>query len=106
MSVRMLELTPPLSTALRSVKGENLRQKLARLLASQLRQNLEACEREALDLEIKYGLDYKDFQAQLGDGNLGDEFAYELERDAMRWSDLRAEKRHWLGLLRPVKKLI
>ncbi|MBL7065132.1 MAG: hypothetical protein ISS49_13125 [Anaerolineae bacterium] len=106
MSVRMLELTPPLFTALRSIKGENLRQKLARLLASQLRRNLEACEREALDLEIKYGLEYKEFQARLGAGELGDEFAYELERDAMRWSDLRVEKRHWLGLLRPVKKLI
>lgn len=105
MSVRMLELTPPLFTALESIEGENLRQKLARLLASQLRQNLEACEREALNLEIKYGLNYEEFQARLETGELGDEFAYDLERDALRWGDLRAEKQHWLKLLHSVKKL-
>jgi len=105
MNVRILELPPPLFTALESIGGETLRQKLARLLAGQLRQNLEACEREALDLEIKYGLTHEEFQAQLEAGELGDEFAYDLERDAMRWSDLQAEKQHWLKLLHSVKKL-
>jgi len=106
MSVRILELPPPLFIALNSIEGESLRQKLAYLLASQLRQNLEACEREALDLEIKHGLNYDEFQARLGAGELGDEFVYDLERDAMRWGDLRAEKQHWLKLLHSVKKLI
>ena len=58
----------------------------------QLRRYLEECEREMLDLEIKYGLTYDQFKARLERGELGDLFSYPLEQDAMRWDDLVVEK--------------
>jgi hypothetical protein len=59
--------------------------------------NLQACEQELVQLEIKYGLTYDEFRRRLEAGELGNEFAYPLELDAMRWSDLIAEKKHWLS---------
>jgi hypothetical protein len=46
---------------------------------------LAECERERLELEVKYGMEYEDFCRKLEAGDLGDEFGYELELDAMRW---------------------
>lgn len=58
---------------------------------------LETCERERLGLEVKYGLEYEDFRRKLESGDLGDEFGYELELDAMRWEGLVIERKRWLG---------
>jgi len=53
-----------------------------------------------LELEIKYGVSYEEFRGKLAAGELRDEFSYPLEEDAMRWEDLRVEKRHWLDQLK------
>ena len=55
-----------------------------------------------LDLEIKYRADYETFKQRLEASELGDPFSYELEQDAMRWDDLRAEKQQWLAQLAEV----
>lgn len=65
--------------------------------------SLEACEREQLALEAKYGLSYDDFKRELESGSLGDEFAYEIEMDAIHWEDLIAEKRHRLEQLSAIR---
>jgi len=57
-------------------------------------------------LEIKYGLEYADFEQKLEAGELGNEFGYDLEMDAMRWNDLIAEKKYrlqQLGLLKGMR---
>lgn len=79
---------------------------MARLLAARLRRFLEECEREMLDLEIKYRTDYHNFIERLEAGELGDPFSYELERDAMRWEGLQAEKRHLMNELQVVEDFI
>ncbi|MBI4789429.1 MAG: hypothetical protein HY782_20560 [Chloroflexi bacterium] len=61
---------------------------------------LERVEREIIEFEIKYGMDYEQFGAKLGRGELGNPFAYEREQDAMRWESLIAEKKGWLEQLR------
>lgn len=102
-----VELSPKVRPILDSVAGETLDQKITRLLLGEIRHHLEVCERERLELEIKYGLEHVDFRRKLEAGELGDEFGYALEMDAMRWGDLIAEKKHWLqqsGLLQGLLK--
>jgi len=62
------------------------------------------CEREQLEFEIKHGLEYEAFMEKLKAGELGDEFAYPLEMEALRWGDLIAEKKHWLQQLNVLRE--
>jgi hypothetical protein len=101
-----VELSPKVRPVLDSVAGETLDQKIARLLLGEIRHHLEACERERLELEIKYGLEYVDFRRKLEAGELGDEFGYALEVDALKWEDLIAEKKYWLQQLSLLKGLL
>ena len=101
-----IDLPLAVRPVLENITGNTPDQKIAHLLHGELRRNLQACEHEQLELEIKYGLEYEEFVRRLQAGELGDEFAYDLEMDAIRWSDLTAEKRHWLrqmNLLRSSK---
>jgi hypothetical protein len=88
---------------LEGVAGETANQKIAYLLQGAIHRSLETCERERLGLEVKYGMEYDDFRHKLEAGDLGDEFGYELELDAMRWDDLVIEKRHWLRQLNQLR---
>jgi hypothetical protein len=102
----VIEIAPQLQTVLEGLGGETLSQKMARLLSNELRGYLEECEKEMLELEIKYGMDYQRFKEKLESGELGDEFSYPLEKDAMRWEDLTAEKKHWLERVRIIEGFI
>ena len=101
-----IELSPKMRPVLNSIAGETLDQKIAHLLIGEVRHHLEACEKELLELEVKYGLEYADFQRKLEAGVLGDELGYALEMDAMRWDDLIAEKKHWLQQLGSLRELL
>jgi len=90
---------------LEGVSGETPDQKVAYLLRDAIQRNLEASERERLDLEIKYGLEHEEFKRRLEAGDLGDEFGHELEMDAIRWDDLILEKKHWLQQLNLIRSL-
>ncbi len=102
----VIELSPKVRPVLDSMSGETPEQKIAYLLLDQVRHYLEACEQERLELEIKYGLEYADFEQKLEAGELGDEFGYDLEMDAMRWDDLIAEKKYRLQQLGLLKGLL
>ena len=71
-----------------------------------VRHYLEECKREMLGLEIKHRLGYEEFREKLAVGEPGDEFSYPMEEDAMRWEDLRVEKRHLLDQLKSVEELL
>lgn len=103
----VVEIKPQVQTILsKTMVGETVNERIARLLLGELRRNLEECEREMLDLEVKYGLTHEQFRAQLEAGELGDPFSYPLEQDTMRWEDLLTEKQHWLELLRDARGLL
>ncbi|HEY84956.1 MAG TPA: hypothetical protein G4N96_07600 [Chloroflexi bacterium] len=103
-----VELFPQVGSILDSVVGvgETPTQKITHLLLSEIHRHLEACEREQLELEIAYGLEYADFERKLEAGDLGNEFEYEIEMDALRWSDLIVEKKYWLHQLNQLKGLL
>ncbi len=98
-----IHIAPQLEPVLERMQGKTLDEKLARLVANELRRYLEEVEHESLEFEIKYGVDYEQFTAKLERGELGDAFAYEREQDAMRWESLVTEKKMWLEQLRKVE---
>jgi hypothetical protein len=91
---------------LETLAGDTPDEKIAHLLLDEIERNLEACEKERLALEVKYGVEYPEFQRQLEAGTLGDEFGYTLETDAVRWADLIAEKQYWLQQLRLAREWV
>jgi hypothetical protein len=99
------EVAPQVQMLLDHIQGETIEQKIGHLLDNELRRRIEACEQEILELEIKYGMMYDQFQTQLQAGGLGDPFSYPLEADAIRWDDLMAEKQEWLRQLKAVQEL-
>jgi len=101
-----VEIASQLQPILERIEGPTFNHKVAHLLARQMRDHLADCEREMLDLEIKYRADYETFKRQLEAGELGDPFSFELEQDAMRWDDLRAEKQHWLAQLVEIESFL
>ena len=98
-----IAISPRVRPVLESMAGETPDQKITNLLLGELRRNLEACDQESLDLEVKYGLEHKNFVQKLAAGKLGDAYGYDLELDAMRWHDLIAERKHWLKQLSQLK---
>jgi len=102
----VIQIAPQLEPALERMQGKTFDEKITRLIANELRRYLEQVERESLEYEIKYGVNYEQFAAKLERGELGDPYSYELEQDAMRWEDLVDEKQMWLGQLRKVGGIV
>jgi hypothetical protein len=59
-----------------------------------------------LELEMKYGYPFEIFKDKLTSGQLGDEFSYDMERDAMKWEDLLIEKRNWIEVIKKIENLM
>ena len=100
-----IQIAPELQPALDHLQGKTLDEKPARLVGNELRRYLEEVEREALEFEIKYDMDYEQFAAKLERGEFGNPFIYEREQDAIRWESLVAEKKMCLEQLRKVEGL-
>ena len=100
-----IQIAPQLEPVLERMQGKTLDEKLARLVANELRRYLAEVEHETLEFEIKYGVNYEQFAAKLERGDFGDPFAYEREQDAMRWESLVTEKKLWLEQLRKIEGL-
>lgn len=101
----ILTLSSPIKEILEKVGGEPESTALG-LLISGIRENLRGCELEILELETKYGYSYETFKDRLASGELGEEFSYAIEKDAMRWEDLLMEKRNWIEMIKKIENLI
>lgn len=101
----ILTLSSPIKEILEKVGGEPESTALG-LLISGIRENLRGCELEILELETKYGYSYETFKDRLASGELGEEFSYAIEKDAMRWEDLLVEKRNWIEMIKKIENLI
>ena len=100
-----IEIATHLAPVLEQFAGRTFTEKIAGVLGREIHRNLMECEQSMLALEIRYGMGFLEFDRQLEAGQLGDEFQWPLEADAMRWQDLIEEKRHWLSQLRAVSVL-
>lgn len=100
----ILTLSSPIKEILGKIGGEP-ESKAISLLISGIKENLKECELEILEFETKYGHPFEIFKDKLASGQLGDEFSYDMERDAMRWEDLLIEKRSWIEMVRKIENL-
>lgn len=100
----ILTLSSPIREILGKIGGEPESKALS-LLISGIKENLKECELEILGFETKYGYPFEIFKEKLTSGQIGDEFSYDMERDAMRWEDLLIEKRSWIEVVRKIENL-
>ncbi len=101
----ILTLSSPIKEILEKIGGEP-ESRAVGLLISGIKENLKQCELEMLELETKYGYPFEIFKDRLASGQLGDEFSYDMERDAMRWEDLLIEKRNWIEMIKKIENLM
>jgi hypothetical protein len=100
----ILTLSSPIKEILAKIGGEPENRAIS-LLISGIKENLKECELEILEFETKYGHSFEIFKDKLTSGQLGDEFSYDMERDAMRWEDLLIEKRSWIEMIKKIENL-
>ena len=101
----ILTLSSPIKEILEKIGGEP-ESRAVGLLISGIKENLKECELEMLELETKYGFPFETFRDRLASGQLGDEFSYDMERDAVRWEDLLIEKRNWIEMIKKIENLM
>jgi hypothetical protein len=101
----ILTLSSPIKEILEKIGGEP-ESRAVGLLISGVKENLKECELEILELEMKYGYPFEIFKDKLTSGQLGDEFSYDMERDAMKWEDLLIEKRNWIEVIKKIENLM
>jgi hypothetical protein len=100
----ILTLGSPMREILEKIGGEPEGRALELLIAG-IKENLKECELELLDLETRYGFPFEVFNAKLKSGEIGSEFSYDIEKDAMKWEDLIAEKKNWIDIFRKIEAL-
>ena len=99
-----LTLSAPIKELLEKIGGEPESRAL-NLLISGVKEHLKSCELEILEYETNYGFPFETFKERLIAGKLGDEFSYDLEKDAMKWEDLLLEKKKWIKLFKNIESL-
>jgi len=98
----LIKIEPALRDMIHGL-GSNPEMEAIKIFNMGLKELLRECDEEIMDLEIKYGTSYEEFKSKLDSGELGDPFSYPLEKDAMLWEDLMAEKRLRLRVIRQVE---
>ncbi len=101
----ILTLSSPIKEILEKIGGEP-EERVVGLLISGVKENLKECELEILKLETKHGYPFEIFKDKSISGQLGDEFSYEIEKDAIRWEDLLIEKKNWIDVIKKIENLI
>ncbi len=101
----ILTLASPMREILEKIGGEPEGRALELLIAG-IKETLKECELELLDLETRYGFSFDVFKAKLESGELGSEFSYDIEKDAMKWEDLITEKKNWIDILKRIEVLV
>ena len=94
-----LDITAEMLSYLDYVKGETVTDKMLSLIAAHFATQLQACEREIRQYELKYGVTFAEFAELWEEGRIPERWSHPVERDYMEWEGLEAERRNWLSLL-------
>jgi len=82
------------------VEGETTTDKILALIAIHFATQLQACEREIRQYELKYGLTFAEFAVLWEKDEIPGRWSHPVERDYMEWEGLEAERKNWLSLLK------
>lgn len=95
-----LTIAPETLTYFEYVEGETLTDKILALIKGYFVQQLQACEQEIREYELRYGLTFTAFSERWEAGDIPEAWSYPVERDYMEWEGLEAERKNWLTQLR------
>jgi len=93
----LIEVSPQLKKILERWGGKT-EEEACSLFMKGLRGSLRECEDEILNYEMKYGVSFEEYKEKLEAEEGVDIHVYETEKDSMKWEDLIAEKKMWLGI--------
>jgi len=80
------------------VEGETMTDKILSLIAIHFATQLQVCEREISQYELKYGMTFVEFAALWEKDEIPERWSHPVERDYMEWEGLEAERKNWLSL--------
>ncbi|MEJ5310757.1 MAG: hypothetical protein WHX52_13410 [Anaerolineae bacterium] len=86
------------------VEGETFTHKILALINGYFVQQLQACEQEIREYELRYGVTFAEFAERWENGAIPDPWSHSTERDYMEWEGLEAERRNWLLQLRNLQR--
>lgn len=81
------------------VEGETVTDKILSLVAVHFAIQVQACEREIRQYELKYGTTFTEFAALWEKDEIPERWSHPVERDYMEWEGLETERKKWLSLL-------
>lgn len=87
------------------VRGQDLQEKLTRLIENNILLQLKECEDFHFKFESKYGMDFSTFAEVWEGGGIPDRQSHDVERDFMEWEGFAQERIKLLKALRNMKKL-
>jgi len=99
-----VQLPEVLREALDYLEGKSLDEKLARLVASDLKRRLQICFQRIVDFEAKYGMEFDRFAQAWQAGEIPSPYSYEVEHDYMEWESVVDEFKQLLSYLRRLKR--
>jgi hypothetical protein len=73
---------------------------LLSLIALHFIAQLQECEEEIRQYELKYGMTFPEFAEAWERGEIPKRWSHPVERDYMEWEGLEAERKKWLSLLK------
>jgi hypothetical protein len=101
-----LQISDSVKELLEYAEGDNLDEKLAKLVLSDLERRLRVCAERCYEFEKKYGLNFQGFkelwEADSASGT--DKYSYDVERDYIEWESVDDEHRLLLTQLRAIKE--
>lgn len=100
-----VELSDKVERVMRHIEGDNLDQKVLKLLLSDLKVQLKECEDEIYGYEVTYGMSFAAFKKAWKAGKIDNPYSHPVERDYMSWEGLEAERAKLLSLIADVRNL-
>jgi len=99
----MVHLAEDLLASLNLVKGNDIEEKVSRLIEAHILLQLKECEEALFRFESKYGMEFETFTPAWEAGEIRDKHSHEVERDFMEWEGFNMERRTLLKALRNLR---
>lgn len=78
------------------ISGKNYEEKIKHLTMEFVQNKLKECKEEIFKFEIKYGMEFKDFENKWNNNEIKNRHSHEIEKDYIEWEAIEMEKTQWL----------
>lgn len=86
------------------IEGKSIKDKLVRLIMSDLENRFRSCTERLYEFEKKYRLPFRQFKEGWETDISSDKYSYETEKDYIEWESLDDEHDFLLSQMRAVKE--